>query len=135
MARTTDSAVAEVLGNDYDGCASLRPRIASANLLVSRVATCATAKGQTLSAAELEMLERILAAHFYTKTDPVYASKSTNGASASFVRGNKEPEPYKDWAISMDPSGCLNALMNRQTADIFWGGKTEPEQLDYRERN
>ena len=136
MARTSPGSVKEVLGKDYDSVSgrTLVPYIDTANLVVDRVATCATNKGYPLTSAELEMIERWLSAHYYTKSDPVYQSKSTAGASASFVRGKNEPEPYKDAAISLDSSGCLAAILNRQTASAVWLGKPPSEQIPYEER-
>lgn len=131
MSRTNQNNVKGVLGKDYDfnGCPSLKPYIDTANAVVSRVQTCAIAKGITLSSSELELIERWLAAHYYTKSDPVYASKTTGKATASFVRGTKEPEPYKDAAINMDYSGCLNAILNRLFAHGAWLG-TAQDQYD-----
>lgn len=121
MARTSVSLVQGILGSDYgpraDGTLpDLTPYIAAANSIVNRVATCASAKGLALSSAELELVERWMAADAYTKSDPVYTSKSTGGQSASFVRGKDEPEPYRSIAVSLDYSGCLNAILKRQFA-------------------
>jgi len=136
VARTDPDKVKGILGKDYDtvSCPSLAGYITAANLLTTRVATCASSKGTPLSTAELESIERWLAAWFYTKSDPVYASKSTGKSSGSFVRGAKEPEPYKDAALALDPSGCLSALLNRQTAGGFWAGKPVSEWLTAEER-
>lgn len=135
MARTTSSQVQGVLAANYDGSTSLTPFIDSASAVVDRVATCATAKGITLSSTELELIERWLAAHLYTKFDAVYASKSTADASGSFVRGPIEPEPYKDAAIAMDYSGCLKAILNRQVASVQWLGKPPSAQIDVTDRD
>jgi hypothetical protein len=145
MARTTALAVASVLVDsslspngqgDYDGTTDLTPYIVSASSVVDRVATAASdIKGITLSTTELELIERWLAAHFYTKMDPTYLTKTTGKAVVSFARNPKVPEPYKDVAIAMDYSGMLNAILNRQSAGGFWMGKTVPDQLSYTDRN
>lgn len=137
MARTTPSQVQGVLADNYDAEAGtdLTPFVDAASAVVGRVATCATRKGITLSSTELELIERWLAAHFYTKADPVYQSRATAGASGSFVRNPREPEPYRDVAISMDYSGCLKAILDRQVAWVSWLGKPPSEQTDYESRD
>ena len=135
MPRTTSVAVGAVLANDWDGSTNLNPYIDSANAITSRVATCASTRGLSLSSAELELVERWLAAHMYTASDPVYQSKSTEGASASFVRGKEEPEPYKARAMTLDYSGCLNAILNRKFAHASWLGKAPSEQIPYEDRD
>lgn len=136
MARTTVGAIKELLDINYDTVnnPSLNPYLLMASAFVDRVIDCATEKGISLTTTEKELLERAMGAHFYTKTDPVYQSRSTLSASGSFVRDPKTPEPYKDMAISLDPSGCVAALLNRQTASGFWLGKNPSEQTDYEDR-
>ena len=137
MARTTSAAVILVLGGDYDTVSlpSVTPYIDSATAIVDRVNAAATVKGYILSTVELELIERWLSAHLYTKSDPTYQSRSTAGASGSFVRGPKEPEPYKDAAIAMDPSGCLNSQLNALRAGGFWLGKPPSAQIPYKDRS
>lgn len=136
MARTDATAVQTLLGRNYDSRNSpdLTPYVDMATAFVDRVITCATAKGVTLSTAEAELIERNMAAHFYTRTDPLYQSKSTLSASGSYARG-KEVESYKANATEMDPSGCVNALLNRQRASMSWLGKADSEKLDWDEWN
>lgn len=133
--RTTALKVRAILGSDHDGQTLLTPYIETAAAITTRVAACATRKGLSLSSAELELIERWLAAWSYTKSDPVYQSKTTAEASATFVRGKVEPEPYKDMALSLDTSGCLNAILNRQRASVHWLGKPPSEQIDYEDRD
>jgi hypothetical protein len=145
VARTTSAAVKDVLrlgslGGDYDDAnePSLTPYITAANLIVTRVNTCATARGRTLSAAELAEIETWLAAHFYVQSDQTYASKSTGGASASFHGQTGmylESSRYGQTAVSLDYSGCLSALGNRRTAAGYWLGRRPSEQTDYSERD
>lgn len=137
MARTTVEAVQAILGTDYDSvrAPSLVPRIETAAAIVDRVATCASAKDLALSATELELIERWLAAHYYTRSDPTYSSRSTAGASGSFVRHPTVPEPYLASALELDYSGCLKAILSRQTAGGFWAGKPPSEQTAYLDRD
>lgn len=140
MSRTNSSAVIAVLGDDYgpraDGSTpSMTPYIDTASNLVDQVVVDSTAAGYSLTGATLELIERWLSAHYYTKSDPAYTSRSTEGASGSFVRSSQDPEPYLGPAIDLDPSGCLNALLKRQRAGAVWGGKTASTQLTYDQRN
>ncbi len=135
--RTTTDYIKKVLKSDYDFVNSpdLTPNLRGANLVTSRVATCASDKGTPLTTGELTEIEAVLAAHYYTKSDPVYASRSTAGRAGSFVRGKEEPEPYKDMAISLDPSGCLRALLNARRASGGWLGKVQADQIDVEDRS
>lgn len=137
MGRTNSGAVQGILGQDYDkvNAPSLLGYIDSATVIVDRVYTCALNKGITLTSTELELIERWTAAHLYTKSDPTYSSRSTQGRSGSFIRGKDEPEPYKDAAIGVDYSGCLNAILNRKFASATWVGLPPSEQTDYEDRD
>lgn len=136
MARTTHKAVKDVLGPNYDptACPDLTPLIRTADRMIDRVVTCAVAKGVTLTTGEKADLATYLAAHLYTRMDPVYTSKNTGRAGGSFVRDPKTPEPYKAVLLEIDPSGCLAAIMNRQTAGGFWLGRSPSEQTAYEDR-
>lgn len=140
MARTTPELVQGIMGDDYgpreNGVSpDLSPYIDTANALITRVNACAVRKGITLSTTELEILERWMAAHYYTKSDPTYNSRSTEGASGNFVRDPSEPEPYKNAAIDLDPSGCLNAMLKRQRAGGAWMGKSAADATTWNDRN
>lgn len=134
--RTNANAVKGILGDDYDSETNrpLQPFLESATVIVNRVATCATAKGKALTTGELELIERWLTAHLYTKSDPTYSSRSTSGASGSFIRSPEVPEPYKDGALSVDYSGCLSAILGRKTASAVWLGRPPSEQTAYEDR-
>jgi hypothetical protein len=124
--RTTTTLVQTILGYNYksaDGH-SLQPYVDKASLLVDRVPACAAKKGITLSDDELEMMERWLAAYYYTVMDPMYTSRSTAGASGSQATTQ---DAYKQAAIDSDPSGCLKALLAQQRAGGFWAGTPDPE--------
>ncbi len=137
--RTSIILVREVLDRNYHYKLSpnLQPYIDSATLQVDRMVLCATDKGFTHTTAELEMIERVLAAYNYCHMDPLYQSKSTQGASGAHVSSSSldgEGERYKRWAIELDASGCLNAILNRKTAgarllredDPYNAGGTNP---------
>lgn len=142
MARTTASQVQGVLQDDFglrdDGTTpDVTPYIDSANVVVTRVNTCAGDKGITLSDAELELIERWLAAHLYAVSDKPLASKSSGGASGSFhgQTGMKlEATLYGQHAMLVDYSGCLAAIGKRQNARCFWLGKNPGSQIDYEDR-
>jgi hypothetical protein len=140
VSRTTAELVKGVLMDDYgtrlDGTLpDLAPYVDTASALVDDVAACAAAKNKALSAARLELLERWMAAHYYTKSDRTFASKSTGGASGAYITDPETPEPYKSAALDLDTSGCLAAILKRQRAGGSWLGKTASEQLSYDQRN
>ena len=133
-------------GGDYDAnpevgsAPSLTPFIDTANVVVTRVAACALRKGITLSAAELELIERWLAALYYCQSDKPYASRSTAGASGSFHGQTGmylTSTLYGQTALNIDSSGCLDAIANgpRKTATASWLGKAPSEQTDYMDRD
>lgn len=139
MSRTSTANVALVLGGHYvsGNSPDLQAFIDTATLIITRVITCATAKGITITSEEAEMMERYLAAHFFSFADQIYTSKATNGASGSFqgqTGKGVESSQYGMAALSIDPSGCLNAIMNRNKASVTWGGKPTNAQLSAYER-
>lgn len=138
MARTTESNVQGILGNDYDPDIVLTPFIDTANVVVSRVSTCATRKGITLSTTELEILERWLAAHFYVMSDQTYQQKKTASAFATYqgqTKMNLEASKYGQTAMTIDPSGCMAAIGKAAFAGATWLGLPPSEQTDYVDRN
>lgn len=140
MARTDATAVQEVLLKDYDSrnAPSLTRFINAASLLVNRVATCAANKGYTLSEEELEMIESWLAAHMYATSDRTLASKSTSGASGSFhgqATMRLEATFYGQTALTLDSSGCLEALNKRAVASFTWLGKPPSDQIEVDQRD
>jgi hypothetical protein len=138
--RTTDKQVQEILVSNWDGSTPLTAYIKSAGLLVDRMVAAAAALSPPFVHVrdELEMIERILSAYFYTQQDPIYQQKATERASGQFVGAGQslqgEANRYKRWAIEMDASGCLHALLNRMTAGAAWGGKTPAEAIPACER-
>lgn len=137
--RTTVLAVQTLLetNNDYRSGKDLQQFIDSATVVVDRVQAMAISRSKTLTAGELELIERWLSGHFYAMLDQTYSSKSTNGASGSFhgQTGMKfEATKYGQTALSLDYSGSLDSLQKRQTASCSWLGVTETEALDYEDR-
>lgn len=117
---------------------SLTPFIDTAAAIVDRVEACAILKSKTLTATELELVERWLAAHFYAVSDKPYASRSTSGASGSFHGQTGmylEATLYGQTAMRVDYSGCLAALNKRATAGAMWLGKPPSEQIAYVDRD
>lgn len=138
-ARTTERAVKQLLGSNYGtdhlgNDPSLRPYIDTAAAIIARVVTCATAKNFTHTSAELELIERWLAAHYYTRMDPTYTSKSTAGASGSFTSPKDDTERYRASAIELDASGCLKQILSRNKASAAWLGKVPSDQIPYEQR-
>lgn len=143
--RTTDKAVIDVLsaGNDYNSVKqpSVDPYMRAANIVVNRLAVCATDRDKTLSTVELTEIETWLAAHFYVCSDQTYAAKGTDKASATFhgqTGKGLESSRYGQTALILDYSGCLAAVATgteRKVASGFWLGKPPSEQTDYVDRD
>lgn len=140
MPRTNADLVKGVLDSEYDTLRrpNLNPYIDSVTGLVTRVNTCAVAKGITYSAVELELLERWLAAHAYKAADKQMASSSENGSSGSF-RGtfgeNLKSTSFGQMALTLDVSGCLLSLTTQMRAGAAWLGKRRSNQTDYADRD
>lgn len=134
--RTNHKMVEDVLQDCWDPSTKLDRYIKGASLIVDRVVTCSANTDYELTDAEAKEIETWLAAHLYTKMDPTYSSRSTNGASGSFVRDPKIPEPFKDGALMLDPSGCLAiALKTVPKVSAGWMGRPPSEQTDYVDRD
>lgn len=140
MARTSSSAVQGILLKDYDDldAPSLTPFIDTASNIVDQIVTCATAKGMTLSAATLELIERWLAAHSYVCSDPTYLEKQTQSARGRYMGTSGlglEGSRYGQMAMTLDPSGCLRSLNKSLRARAEWLGLPPSEQTDYEDRD
>lgn len=130
MARTTATAVEKVLGYNYDGESDLSPYIDTAANIVDQAVACATARNIVISSGTAALMEMWLAAHYYLQMDPLYKSKTTGRASASFA-----DQDYSKQALQLDGSGCLAGILSGKRASLTWGGKTDAEKLDYDQRN
>ncbi|HYE70394.1 MAG TPA: hypothetical protein VD932_02600 [Aquabacterium sp.] len=135
--RTASAKVISLLQGDYDAklAPSLSVHISTASKLVDRVATCATSQGTAHDSDTLELIERWLAAYFYTKVDRIRSSQNTGGAGGAIIQGTTDPEPYKAAAMELDWTGCLAALLKGNRGRVVWLGKTTGEQRTYDERN
>lgn len=135
--RTTTAAVQLILGSHYGPGAdgenpSLQPYVDAATDLVDRAVACAAEDDVTISSTSAELMERWLAAWYYTIMDPLYQSRSTLGASGSWLH---DKDKYLAAAKTFDPSGCLASLIDpSKQAGGFWAGKTTQEQLSYEDR-
>lgn len=142
MPRTTDDLVIGVLLSDFgpkrDGTVpSLTRFIKAANLLTSRVATCAASKGLTLSDEELAEIETWLAAHFYTQSDRPYSSTMTDRAQASYqgkTGMGLDSSHYGQTAINLDVSFCLSQINKQRRATASWLGKRPADATPYENR-
>lgn len=130
MSRTTASAVQTLLGRNWDQASSVTPYIDTASAIVDQVVSCASDRGVTMTDATLELMERWLAAHFYTQMDPLYKSKTTGRASATFA-----DQDYKKAAMQLDQSGCLAGIMSGMVAEVFWGGTRYGDARSWTDRN
>lgn len=134
--RTTSTAVQAILKWDYDRKTDLTPFIESASALIDDVATCAIAKGQTINAIRLELLERWTAAHVYMEMKRQFAARSVQGAvtGGSFTGQFQmyfEKTTYGQMAMVLDTTGCLKSLAQGQRASMDWLGKAVAEQIPY----
>jgi hypothetical protein len=141
--RTTIAKVQALLGDDYgvkeDGTSpDLQPFIDTATVITDRVDACATKKRIDLTDAELELIERWVAAHLYTAQDKPYSSRSTAGASGQFqgqTAMGYDSTRYGQEAQRIDYSGCLRNIDKQQRAGMAWLGKPLSSQIPYRNRN
>lgn len=139
MARTNSNAVQAILGDNYDSNIDLDPFIDTASAVVDEIEDCASERDITMSSTLLELIERWLAAHFYAHADPLYQSRSTGGASATFqgqTGMGLESTVYGQTALRLDKSGCL-AYMDEKSepVQVIWLGKPPSEQTPYWQRD
>ena len=138
MARTVPSAVQKILGPNYAAGADLSPFIETASAVVDGVVECAAEDDITLSSTLLEIIERWLSAHFYHCSDPVYQSRSTEGASGQFQGQSGmgyDGSRYGQMAMRIDTSGCLRASDKGATGQFIWLGKPPSEQINVEDRD
>lgn len=131
--RTTSELVEGILtARNYDVAADtdLTPFIDSASALVDLVAECAIRRGAPYPATTLEIMERWLAASYYTISDPIYKRKRTERAEGEYFDRN-----FLQPALALDPLGCLSGLLARKVATGAWLGTPRNQQRTYEERN
>jgi hypothetical protein len=134
--RTTIPKVQKLLAHNYDakGKVDLQQFVDMGSSVTDTLVSDASGAGLTITAGQAELVERNLAAYFYTNTDPLYASKSTGGASGSFLY-EKNENPFLRAAKMLDPTGLLPGILSGKSASLTWLGTTESEERTYRERN
>lgn len=129
MPRTTSSLVSAII--EVDSNINLTPFITFANELVTEA--CG-ALGY--SAERLEMIERLLAAHFYTLRDPRPTQEQAGPVSASYqskVGLYLSTSHYGQHAKLLDSLGGLadlekKAANGQKKPTMFWSGKTADEE-------
>lgn len=134
--RTNETDVADTVETNCD--IDLGAFLEVANVMTDKIASCATDRGQTLTTSQLEMIERYLAAHFYSLRDPEYKQKKTGDASASFFGQDGkglEGTRFGQAAMTLDTSGCLRSFDQGTFADMTWLGKPKSDQIDYEDRD
>lgn len=123
MPRTTSSLVGGII--EVDANIDLDPFIVTANALLNKIAD-----DTGHDATHLELIERYLAAHFYTLRDPRYTQERAGPVGASYqskVDLNLATSHYGQTAMVLDTSGelaALNqlALKGGQTVSLTWLG-------------
>lgn len=135
MPRTTDLAVQGIL--DQDVTIPLTPFIEVANNLVTRVCVPALAADTDYVAADLELIERWLSAHFYCIRDAQRVQESVRGVSESFqqkVDLGLNQTRYGQQAMLIDTEGGLAALQKLledgrpRKVGITWLGQSLSKQ-------
>lgn len=136
MVRTTENLVKEIIV--VLDTVDLTPFIEMANGLVTELATGAKGPSPPYDASRLELIERWLAAHFYTNRDP-RAEEDKTGQAERMFRGETglylESSLYGQTAMALDTNGEL-AKLNRKlkkppaeaegiTPSITWFGTEE----------
>jgi hypothetical protein len=138
--RTTAQAVKGVLLRGYNtrDNPSLNPFIEMASAVTDTLRTRAAAAGTSITYANLELIERNLAAHFYAMSDRGFSSEGTEGANTSYdgqTARNLDFTPHGQRARMLDPTGMLQGIVSGRVASIGWLGTSVPQQLSYRDRN
>ena len=132
--RTTELAVQGIVKTKSS--IDLDPFLEVANALVTKHCT-----DTNFTDAELELIERYLAAHFYCIRDPRAKRERANIVSRetqSRVDIGFDVTHYGQMAIRLDWSGALAALNQRakkgaMSADVTWIGMTPTELSEYLE--
>ena len=125
MPRTTLAAVAGIIETDPQVVpdeAAMLPFIEVASELVTECCTGAAGPAVEYSTTRLELIERWLAAHFYTNRDPRATSEGAGGVSSSYqssVALGFDTSHYGQTAMRLDTNGGL-AVLNQDTKK---GGK------------
>lgn len=136
MSRTDVIKVAGILAKNWDGETGLQPFIDAAGSMVDDIV--AYDEDSVMTAAKLEIVERYVAAHLYACQDPMYRSKNTGRAGASFHGDSGlslDFTPYGQTAQDLDVSGYLRANQKSGIVGAAWLGKPPSDQIDYVDRD
>ena len=128
--RTTSEAVEGIIETEVT--ISLTPFIEVASLLVDKV--CAPLYDEVDDAAQLEMIERWLSAHFYAIRDPRRTQEVAGSVSEQFtsrVDLGLDLTWYGQQAKLIDTKGGLKVLDEAKAGalGIFWMGKDRRQEL------
>jgi len=116
MARTTRAGVATIIELDdtvVPDDNSMLPFILTANELVTELCTGSNAPATEYTAERLELIERYLAAHFYTLRDPRPVSEGAGPVSVTYqssVAVGLQTSHYGQIAMRLDTNGGLAGL-------------------------
>lgn len=127
--RTTSENVGDII--ELDASIDPTPFMLVANELVTELCL---ASGYTET--RLELIERWLAAHFYTNRDPRSTDEKAGPVSVTYqsaVDLNLNSSHYGQTAMMLDTAGNLKTLNNKKAKRVLsvsWLGKPEAEQDD-----
>lgn len=128
MARTTEAAVKELI--DWNPEIPVQPHIDTANDVVTNI--CGAAGYSTVT---LELVERWLAAHYYSSVDPQYQAEKTLQAGVTYSGKTGmylENSRYGQQAMSIEYKGLLSAWNDAMknggpvTVGAQWLGTCDP---------
>ena len=134
MARTTDASVGGII--EVDSSISLTPFISIANELVTE---CCGSVTPAYSTTRLELIERWLAAHFYTNRDGrAFREKagSVSKEKQSKVDLGFDTSHYGQTAMRLDTLGGLASLNEQskkggnQPVSATWLGSEDESNID-----
>jgi hypothetical protein len=138
MSRTTKALVAgiiEVDSNVIPSDAAMAPFIEVASELVTEWCTGDNGPATAYAVARLELIERWLAAHFYTVRDPRAASEGVSGGPTatyqSAVDRGFDTSHYGQTAMRLDTNGGLTRLNSSilrggGNVRVVWAGTPYP---------
>lgn len=126
MARTTAQDVQELLGDKYEAAYPATSFITTANVMVTKHCV-----DEDFTDAELELIERYLAAHLYRLSHPWSTQERAGDVGESKQHVEKvgfAATEFGQMAMDLDWSGALKALGSekRRSVDMSWAGKPNP---------
>lgn len=134
MARTTSVLVGGII--ELAASISMDPFIEAANMLVTQACTGLTVE---YSSAKLAIIEKWLAAHFYTVRDPRAESEKAGPVGEKFqskVDLGLNTSHYGQMALRLDYQGGLASLEKemkdgvKKTVGITWLGTEDPTDTE-----